>query len=85
MWNTTASLATLSGNGTVQNTKHWGRLQTLTIAAGSFPGTIADSGVTFGGPGTGDTGINLVKEGTATSPSLGKTPIPEAPPSLAAR
>ena len=66
MWNGSVSLATLNGNGTVQNTKYYGRTQTLTVAAGSFSGTITDSGVTSGGSGTGDTRINLVKTGSGT-------------------
>ena len=66
MWNGNVSLANLSGNGTVQNTKYWGRSQTLTIAAGSFSGTITDSGITRAAPGTGDTRINLVKSGAGT-------------------
>ena len=67
MWNGNASLATLNGNGTVQNTKNWSRpTQTLTVAAGSFSGTITDLGITSGGAGTGDTRINLVKSGAGT-------------------
>ena len=66
LWNTSASLGTLNGDGTVQNTRFWGRSQTLTVAAGSFSGTITDSGVTSGGLGTGDTRISLVKDGAGT-------------------
>ena len=58
MWNTSVSLGNLSGNGTVQNTQNWGRSQTLTVAAGSFSGAIADNG--------GGTGINLVKSSAGT-------------------
>ena len=73
MWNGSVTIGTLSGNGTVQNTRHWGRNQTLTIAAGSFSGTITDSGITTGGPGTGDTRINLVKSGAGTLTLSGLT------------
>ena len=67
MWNNeSVTLATLSGSGTVQNTKYWGRTQTLTVAAGSFSGTITDLAITSGGPGTGDTRINLVKNTAGT-------------------
>ena len=74
MWNGNASLATLNGNGTVQNTKNWSRpTQTLTVAAGSFSGTITDLGITSGGAGTGDTRINLVKSGAGTLTLSGST------------
>ena len=67
MWNGSVSLANLSGNGTVQNTKDWSRgAQTLTVAAGSFSGSITDLGITSGGAGTGDTRINLVKNTAGT-------------------
>ena len=66
MWNTSVSLANLNGNGTVQNAKYWGRSQTLTIAAGSFSGTITDNGITSGGAGTGDTRIHLIKSSSGT-------------------
>jgi autotransporter-associated beta strand protein len=67
MWNGNASLATLNGDGTVQNTRNWSRpTQTLTVAAGSFSGSITDLGITSGGAGTGDTRINLVKSGAGT-------------------
>ena len=66
MWNGSVSLASLSGNGTVQNTKYWGRSQTLTVAAGSFSGSITDLGITSGGSGTGDTRINLIKSSPGT-------------------
>jgi autotransporter-associated beta strand protein len=62
MWNGDASLATLNGDGTVQNTRNWSRpTQTLTVAAGSFSGSIVDLGITSGGSGSGDTRINLLK------------------------
>ena len=74
MWNNeSVTLANLSGNGTVQNTKYWGRSQTLTINTGLFSGTITDSGITSGGPGTGDTRINLVKSGAGTLTLSGLT------------
>jgi autotransporter-associated beta strand protein len=66
MWNGNASLATLNGDGTVQNTKYWGRSQTLTVAAGSFSGSITDLGITSGGSGSGDTRINLLKTSSGT-------------------
>ena len=57
----------LNGNGTVQNTTYWGNGTTvLTVAAGSFTGTITDSGITSGGSGTGDTRLGLVKSTTGT-------------------
>jgi autotransporter-associated beta strand protein len=74
MWNGNASLATLNGDGTVQNTKNWSRpTQTLTVAAGSFSGSITDLGITTGGAGTGDTRINLVKSGAGTLTLSGTT------------
>ena len=66
LWSTNTSLGTLNGNGTVQNTKYFDRATTLTVAAGSFSGTITDSGITSGGPGTGDTRLSLVKSGAGT-------------------
>ena len=67
MWNGSVSLANLSGNGTVQNMKDWNRgAQTLTVAAGSFSGTITDNGITSGGYPNGDTRINLVKSSAGT-------------------
>jgi autotransporter-associated beta strand protein len=66
MWNTSVSLANLSGNGTVQNTKYWGRSQTLTVAAGSFSGSITDNGITSGGFPNGDTRIHLIKSSAGT-------------------
>lgn len=67
MWNGNASLATLNGNGTVQNTRNWSRpTQTLTVASGSFSGTITDLGITSGGSGSGDTRINLLKTSSGT-------------------
>ena len=59
MWNTNTPLATLSGNGTVQNTRFFDRPNTtLTVAAGSFSGTIMDSG--------GTASLSLVKTGPGT-------------------
>ena len=79
MWNTSVSLANLSGNGIVQNTKYWGRSQTLAVAAGSFSGSIIDSGMTSGeGYGYGDTRIHLFK-----STSARRSPYP-APHPMAA-
>ena len=49
LWSTSTSLGTLNGNGTVQNTVYYDRATTLTVAAGSFSGTITDSGITSGG------------------------------------
>jgi autotransporter-associated beta strand protein len=67
LWSNNTTLGTLNGNGTVQNTKYYDRLTTLTVAAGSFSGTITDSGDTSGGgSGTGDTRISLVKSGSGT-------------------
>ena len=74
MWNGKVSLANLSGNGTVRNTVDYSEYgsgnpavgNTLTVAAGSFSGTITDLGVTTGGPETGDTSINLVKTSAGT-------------------
>ena len=67
LWNTNTSLGSLNGNGTVQNTTYWGNGTTvLTVAAGSFTGTITDSGITSGGSGTGDTRLSLVKSTTGT-------------------
>ncbi len=59
LWNTNTALGTLNGNGTVQNTVYYGRPNTtITVAAGSFSGTITDSG--------GDTRLSLVKSGSGT-------------------
>ena len=66
LWSANQSLGTLNGNGTVQNTKYYDRLTTLTVAAGSFSGTITDGGITSGGSGTGDTRLSLVKSGAGT-------------------
>jgi autotransporter-associated beta strand protein len=66
LWSANQSLGTLNGNGTVRNTKYFDRATTLTVAAGSFSGTITDSGITSGGAGTGDTRLSLVKSGAGT-------------------
>ena len=76
MWNTTTSLGTLNGNGTVRNTVNYGdyasgaayATNNLSIAAGNFAGTITDNG-NGNGPNTGTTGdtrINLIKTGSGT-------------------
>ena len=66
LWSTNTSLGTLNGDGTVQNTRYFDRTTTLTVEAGSFSGTITDSGITSGGAGTGDTRLSLVKAGAGT-------------------
>jgi MYXO-CTERM domain-containing protein len=76
LWNTTTSLGSLNGNGTVRNTANWSgyangaayATNNLTIASGNFSGTITDNGVGDGGnTGTsGDTRINLIKSGPGT-------------------
>jgi autotransporter-associated beta strand protein len=66
LWSASQSLGTLNGSGTVQNTRYYDRATTLTVAAGSFSGTITDSGITSGGSGTGDTRLSLLKSGSGT-------------------
>jgi autotransporter-associated beta strand protein len=66
LWSSNTSLGTLNGDGTVQNTKYFDRATTLTVAAGSFSGTITDSGITSGGAGTGDTRLSLIKSSAGT-------------------
>lgn len=67
MWNGSASLATLNGDGIVQNSVNWGRpAPTLSVAAGSFSGAIKDLGITSGGIPYGDTRISLVKSSAGT-------------------
>jgi autotransporter-associated beta strand protein len=58
MWSTSASLGTLNGNGTVQNTSYFDRATTLTVAAGSFSGGITDGG--------GNTSLSFVKSSSGT-------------------
>jgi hypothetical protein len=76
MWNTTTSLGTLNGNGTIRNTVNYGdyasgaayATNNLSVAAGNFAGTITDNG-NGNGPNTGTTGdtrINLIKTGSGT-------------------
>lgn len=83
MWNTTTTIANLSGNGTVRNTANWSgyaigapyATNNLTIAAGNFSGTITDNGFGDGSNTgtTGDTRIQLFKSTNATLTLSGTT------------
>lgn len=83
MWNTTTTIANLSGNGTVRNTANWSgyaagapyATNNLTIAAGNFSGTITDNGIGDGSNTgtTGDTRIHLFKSSNAMLTLSGAT------------
>jgi autotransporter-associated beta strand protein len=83
MWNTTTTIANLSGNGTIRNSANWSgyaagspaATNNLTIAAGNFTGTITDNGFGDGGTTgtTGDTRISLFKASNATLILSGNT------------
>ena len=81
MWNGSVSLANLSGNGTVQNTVNWNRgAPTLTVAAGSFSGSITDLGVTSGGFPMATPGLIWSNPARERSPSPARTATRARPP-----